>query len=267
MASPVSKPESGIDHDASELIDRARILADEASKSKDETSEASNAAQMVVLNVRMVSGMMGELSTGMQQIITDTGHSIAQAERVACETDETRHHLETLLTNLSGASTALDEIRGIARQTHMLSLNAAIEAAHSSEKGSGFAVIADEVRQLAKLTAETTSDVEKFLAAVRASSAELSASLTHVNSAFSESHQLIASIGSAMRQQDESFGVMKTYAQEAADSVEHIATTLDRTAAVEEKLMGEISALCEMLEETDQGPGELPDTGGETSCL
>jgi len=95
-----------------------------------------------------------------RQIVNDTVESI---NLLANEVDSAANVIQELEQNSDSIGSVLEVIRGIAEQTNLLALNAAIEAARAGEQGRGFAVVADEVRSLASRTQQSTQEIQSMI--------------------------------------------------------------------------------------------------------
>ncbi len=105
-----------------------------------------------------------EAATG-NQVMTE---SITSINTLAQEVQRTFDFITKLKEESDSIGAVLDVIRGIAEQTNLLALNAAIEAARAGEQGRGFAVVADEVRTLASRTQESTQEIQDMIERLQA---------------------------------------------------------------------------------------------------
>ncbi|MGF1682224.1 methyl-accepting chemotaxis protein [Photobacterium minamisatsumaniensis] len=126
-------------HEMSATSDNVSDHANEAAQASQHASDESNAARTV----------LGEAVNSIHQLADD----IDASSQVITELEQ----------DVGSIASILDVIRGIADQTNLLALNAAIEAARAGEQGRGFAVVADEVRSLASKTQASTGEIQAMI--------------------------------------------------------------------------------------------------------
>ncbi|WP_105172025.1 methyl-accepting chemotaxis protein [Pseudoalteromonas sp. T1lg24] len=219
------------------LADVAKQVSDDCTIAMSDIVQAENFADEGNNDVRLAVNEV----TSLNDSLSESSQAMTQLEKES-----------------ENITKILDVIRGIAEQTNLLALNAAIEAARAGEQGRGFAVVADEVRTLAKRSHESTEEIDKVLNSLieqtRLMSDKMASSVTRsqdaiekaekahnsfddISSAVSKVKQLISQISDAAQSQYDAADEINRDITGISDSVKYTAGSADELAEGSQQLV------------------------------
>ncbi|HHQ4776914.1 TPA: methyl-accepting chemotaxis protein [Aeromonas veronii] len=192
----------------------ATAIKELAATSQDMAGNALQAARMT----QEAQNVVGQ----GEDVVERTIKAIDHINREVLHTAETIGQLEQQCSQIGGV---ISVIRGIAEQTNLLALNAAIEAARAGEQGRGFAVVADEVRSLANRTQGATVEIQQMIEQLQSGAR---ASVTAMSAA---SHEAQEGVGLAQEAQ-QAFGAITEKVDRMVDTNAIIASAIEQQGAV-----------------------------------
>ncbi len=266
IANSINEISTGVGQAVTSVLTTVGVLAETSDNLAALNKKSGENVAIQAENIELAAAAMNEMTATVQEVARNSSHaadaarkadqSISNGQKVVEEAVgsinalandvnlavEAIGRLESHSANISGI---LDIIRDIAEQTNLLALNAAIEAARAGEQGRGFAVVADEVRSLARRTQESTLEIQNMIEELQRDTRQTA--------------QVMLSSGERAQQSVEQANGTRSVLDEIAQAIssitemnELIATAVEQQSAVAEEINGNINRISQAVEEINR---------------
>lgn len=254
---------SGVQNMA-ELSQSVAAAAEEASSN---TASVSAGVDQTTHSLSSVASATEEMSATVGEIASNSEKAREISEQAMSQTQV----VTVTMQELGGAAQEIDKvtetITEISSQTNLLALNATIEAARAGAAGKGFAVVAGEIKELARQTADATEDIKQRISGIQNSTGSAINDISQINQVIQEVGNLVNSIAAGIEEQSVVTRDVAGNIAQASAEVNDANDQLTQTATVSQSIAEDVAAVSATVDEIRQGNEQVQTSAGELSAL
>lgn len=271
MVSSLRELIRNIESGATNIAASAEELSTVTSQTSDGINRQKHETDQVATAMNEMTATVAEIARNAEQAFTvasdaanqategehEVRETVNQVNSLAQEVNQSMAIIQGLQKETTSIGTALDVIKTVAEQTNLLALNAAIEAARAGEQGRGFAVVADEVRSLARRTQSSAQEIETLVTSLQNSAKNSVSAMESSATLASDTLTRATATGTSIERITRSVDEIKQYNNQ-------IATASEQQTSVAEEINQNVTSIRDV---TDQSAASSDQTARSSSEL
>jgi methyl-accepting chemotaxis protein len=264
---------------ADQVAGAAENLIGLASRMDQGASQTSGKADGVAAAAEQMSGNMNSVATAMEETTTNVNVVASSAEEMSATIDEISQNTE-MARQITGEAVSqakecsdqvtflgqaaqeigvvLETITEISEQVNLLALNATIEAARAGESGHGFAVVANEIKELAKQTAGAATEIKAKVQGIRNSTRGTTRGIETITGVIRQINDIVAVIASALEEQSATTREIAGNVSEAARGISEVNENVSQSSSVSAEIARQIAGV-------NQAAGDISGVSSQVS--
>jgi methyl-accepting chemotaxis protein len=252
-----SEEMSAVTHDSMQGIQRQN---DEINQAATAINQMSAAVEEVARNAASASEAARDSSQSAENGRRRVNETVSVITELHVAVEATATEIDGLAGQVNDISGVLDVIRGVAEQTNLLALNAAIEAARAGEAGRGFAVVADEVRALAHRTQQSTAEIERMITSIQSGAGKAVTAMSNSSDRAQASLKVAEAAGEALA--EITAGIVRINERNLG-----IAAATEQQAQVAREVDRSLTSIRDLSNQTAAAASQTSGASGELSQL
>lgn len=252
---------------ADSMSSRSNTVASAAEEMSANMGTVAAAAEQSSTNINIISAAAEEMTATINEVANNTQQTRNTSEKAVQRTRKASEEIDNLSKSALEIGKVVETINDISDQTNLLALNATIEAARAGEAGKGFAIVAHEIKDLAKQTAEATREIKEKVERIQTSTNNTVSEIEQISTAIENVNTMIDTVAAAVEEQSATTTEIANNVSQAAQGIQDVTENVTQSSTVAGEIAEDIAEMSHVADEMSNYSSQVNTSAEDLSQL